>query len=187
MKLIVWLGNPWAQYTSTKHNAWFLVVDEIADRRDSGGVRKAHTASKSLIRETLHDGTKILFMKPQTFMNLSGQSVAFWIHFYKLNPATDLVIIHDDVDLPSGDVRYKKWGSSGGQNGIKDTILKLATDSFDRVKIGVGRPSHPAQSVADHVLGWLSPAEKDAIPDYADQAITKMENHFLHQTSQGDA
>ena len=180
MKLIVWLGNPWASYTHTKHNAWFLVVDEIAERWDGGGVRKAHTASKSLIRETLHDGTKILFVKPQTFMNLSGQSVAFWINFYKLNPATDLLIIHDDVDLPAGEVRYKKWGSSGGQNGIKDTILKLATDSFDRVKIGVGRPSHPAQSVADHVLAGLTPKEKDSIPAYADETITKMMSHFLH-------
>lgn len=180
MKLIVWLGNPWPDYEYTKHNLGFLIVDQIAQTRDSGGVWKAHTASKSLIREILHDETKLLFVKPQTYMNLSGQSVAFWMNFYKLNPATDLLVIHDDVDIPAGEVRYKKWGSSGGQNGIKDIIAKLGTDQFDRIKIGVGRPSHPAQSVADHVLDRLSQTQRDALPDYADQAINKINHHFLH-------
>ena len=113
-------------------------------------------------------------------MNLSGQTVSFLLWYYKLTPA-DMVIIHDDIDLPTGTIRRRIGGSSWGQNGVKDTITKLGTDNFARIKIGIDRPSHPAADIPDYVL---SPLPKDIIDTMwhtADLVYEKLQIHFLKQ------
>jgi len=150
MLLIAGLGNPGGKYVMTRHNAGFLVLDELAERQSSGfGSSKffGETATISILEE------KCLLLKPDTFMNLSGKSVLAAASFYKLAP-DQIIVIHDDVDMPAMSVKTKKGGGHGGQNGIRDIIKCLGTDGFSRVKVGVGKPGPEDQirNVADWVL-----------------------------------
>lgn len=182
MKLLIFLGNPWPQYELTKHNIWFLIGDHIAYRWDCEEW-STHNAGKSLMTSTIQEGEKVILIKPQTYMNLSGQSAAYWCWFYKILPK-DIIVIHDDIDLPAGTIRYKFWGNSWGQNGIKDIIQKLWTDQFSRVKIGIWRPDHPWYSVADYVLSKLPTTELDMLGDYTTQVLQKISHHFLDKKLQ---
>ena len=143
MKMIVGLGNPGKEYEKTRHNAGFWVVDSLADKF---GVTNWKDQYNALVGEFRLGGEKILLIKPQTYMNLSGEAVQPLIHFYKLD-LDDLLVVYDDLDLPTGTVRIRKNGSSGGQKGMTSIIQRLNQDDFPRIRMGIGRP--PA--------GWTVP------------------------------
>jgi len=134
--LIVGLGNPGAKYEKTKHNVGFRAVDELARRFNLsfGKLERKAISADGVIREK-----RVLLAKPQTFMNLSGESVRSLIDFYKITPEK-LIVLHDDMDIPLGTLRLRKTGSAGGQNGIKSIIQHLGTQDFNRVRIGISRP-----------------------------------------------
>ena len=182
MKFLIFLGNPWPQYEKNRHNIWFLIGDALARKWDCEK-RSLDKQSKSLLTATNYNGEKILLVKPQTYMNLSGQTVSFLLHFYKRTP-NDIILIHDDIDLPKWTIRYKFGWSAGWQNGVKDTIAKLGTDQFARIKIGIDRPSHESISVADYVLSNLSKEEIEHIPITTDKVLEKIDHHFFQKELQ---
>ena len=152
MYLIVGLGNPTAKYEKTRHNAGFDVIDAIADKY---GIELNLRKGKAFCGTGYIEGQKVMLAKPQTYMNLSGDSVSALVNFYKLDPMEDLIVVFDDISLAPGNLRIRKKGSAGGHNGIKDIIAKTGTDQFARVKVGVGEK--PAGwDLADHVLGRFS-------------------------------
>ena len=177
MKLLIFLGNPGPSYHFTKHNIWFLIGDELAKERNCPDW-SLDKQSRALMTFTHLQGENILLVKPQTFMNLSGQSVSFLLWYYKLSPA-DIVVIHDDIDLPLETVRRKFGGSSGGQNGIKDTIQKIGTDAFARVKIGIGRPAHPWADIADYVLSKLPNDTLEHLGALSNEVVDRLDKHFF--------
>jgi PTH1 family peptidyl-tRNA hydrolase len=145
--LIVGLGNPGREYRETRHNIGFMLLDQLTARLK---VRFTRMQSKALVASANFQERKIILAKPQTFMNLSGQSVQGLIHFYKL-PLTNLLVAHDDLDLPLGTIRIRPDGRSAGQKGMSSTIDRLGTDEFPRLRLGIGRP--PGQMPApDYVL-----------------------------------
>ena len=147
--LIVGLGNPGQKYEHTRHNMGFLTVDLLAEQ--AGG--KLHKVKfKSAYNIIPFAGSKCLVMKPQTYMNLSGESVGEAARFYKV-PADHVLVISDDVSLPVGKLRIRKSGSAGGHNGLKNIIQHLGTDAFPRIKVGVGMPDHPDHEMIDWVIG----------------------------------
>ncbi|MFN3265748.1 MAG: aminoacyl-tRNA hydrolase [Deinococcales bacterium] len=135
LRLVVGLGNPGLQYLRNRHNVGFMVLDELARR----GAACFTNKYQSFYTEARFGAHKLLLQKPQTFMNLSGQAVLPLVQFYKLEPS-QIVIVHDDLDLPFGRLRIRAGGSSGGQNGVKDITARLGTDGFVRLKIGISRP-----------------------------------------------
>lgn len=181
MKLLVFLWNPGPQYHLTKHNIWFLIGDELTKTRNCSD-RSLDKQSRALITSTNYQGEKVILAKPQTFMNLSGQSVASLLWYYKLS-ASDMVVIHDDIDLPLETTRRKFGGSSGGQNGIKDIIQKISTDQFARVKIGIGRPSHPWADIADYVLSKLPHDTLEHLGALSNDVLEKLQNHFFNNNT----
>lgn len=154
--LVVGLGNPGAQYAATRHNAGFRALDAYCA---GAGQRVDRLKFKALVGEGMFGGARVLFMKPQTYMNLSGESVREAQAFYKIPPARVLVLF-DDISLDVGRVRVRAKGSAGGQNGVKNIIAQLGSDEFPRVKIGVGAKPHPDYNLADWVLSRLSPDEE---------------------------
>jgi len=145
MKVIVGLGNPGPQYAETRHNIGFLLVDLLAEEHKL----QFRAKFQGLWAEGTVEGERILLLKPQTFMNLSGRSVRELTNFYKIL-GSDLLIVHDDMDLSLGKIRLRDQGSAGGHNGIKSILAELGTDKFWRLKLGVGRPpreNDPAQYV----------------------------------------
>ena len=161
MKLIVGLGNPGDQYKYTRHNAGFMAVDYLAKAFDFDGFKEVKD-HKALVSEGQIDGEKVFLIKPQTFMNLSGQSVRSISNFYKI-PLEDIIIIYDDVDIPFETLRIRMMGSAGGHNGIKSLIQELGTDEFTRVRLGI-RPEKPFPgALEDYVLGKLTEDEKAAL------------------------
>jgi len=150
--LIVGLGNPGEKYISTRHNAGFMFIDYLASKC---GVSVNRSKFKSLCGDTVIDGKRVLLMKPQTFMNASGEAVIEAANFYKI-PAEKVIVISDDITLEVARLRVRRKGSHGGHNGLKNIILHLGTDGFPRIKIGVGMKPHPDYDVIDWVLGNLS-------------------------------
>lgn len=159
--LIVCLGNPGKQYENTRHNIGFMTADEL-ERRDGTKVNKLKY--RALTAEMKLGGERVLVMKPQTYMNLSGEAVKLAGAFYKIPPERVLVI-SDDVSLPLGKLRIRANGSAGGHNGLKNIIQHLGTDAFPRIKIGVGAPNHPEQEMVDWVIGNFTPAEKKVVSE----------------------
>ncbi|MDR3600116.1 MAG: aminoacyl-tRNA hydrolase [Desulfosporosinus sp.] len=168
MKVIVGLGNPGPQYAETRHNVGFLLIDLLAEAQNLQFREKF----QGLWTEVKIEGERILLLKPQTYMNLSGRSVSELANFYKV-PGEDLLIVQDDMDLPLGKIRLRNQGSAGGHNGIKSILAELGTDKFWRLKLGVGRPSTqnpsvdiqnsnhaPRTTIIDHVL---SPFAEDEL------------------------
>ncbi|MDA8743173.1 aminoacyl-tRNA hydrolase [Rubripirellula amarantea] len=159
MKLIVGLGNPGRKYDQTRHNVGFVTLAKVASLT---------CASPSKVRfegdfaEAMWANQKIALLWPQTFMNLSGQSVRKAVDFFKLVPTDDLLVICDDLDLDVGRIRIKRNGSAGGQRGVADIIRHLASEDFARLKVGIGRPPK-GWDTADYVLGKFGSAEADAI------------------------
>ena len=165
MHLIVGLGNPTKQYEGTRHNVGFETIDRIAAENQIRVEEKKH---KALYGSGYIEGEKVILAKPQTFMNLSGESVRELSDYYKI-PAENIIVIYDDISLDVGKLRIRAKGSAGGHNGIKNIIAHLGTQEFTRIKIGVGEK--PAKmDLADYVLGHFSKEEQPVIRESADRA-----------------
>lgn len=172
MKIVAGLGNPGRKYEGTPHSAGFAAADILAAA--AGAVWEEKRAFKALAARCEIAGEKVLLVKPQTYMNLSGEAVAPLVGYSNAKPE-DLVVIHDDIDLPPGRVRIRKGGSCGGHNGVRNIIERLGTSSFTRVKIGVGKdPSN----VIGHVLGKMAPAEREAVEAATERAAKAVEAIF---------
>lgn len=171
MFIIVGLGNPTDEYKGTRHNVGFDVIDAIADKYNiSVNERK----SRAFCGKGIIAGQRVILAKPQTYMNLSGESVRSLVDFYKIDEETELLIIFDDVSLDVGQLRIRKKGSAGGHNGIKNIIQHLGTTVFRRIKVGVGeKPKN--YDLADYVLGHFSKEEKEKMADGYQQAIEAVE------------
>ena len=135
MYVIAGLGNPKREYENTRHNVGFDVIDAIASKY---GIRVIERKHKALVGRGYIDGMKVVLAKPQTFMNLSGESIREIIDYYKVDPQSELVVVCDDISLELGQLRIRKKGSAGGHNGLKNIIAQLGTDGFARIKMGVG-------------------------------------------------
>jgi len=164
--LIVGLGNPGREYRETRHNIGFMLVDRLAGKFNT---RFTRLQSKALVASTNYQERKIILAKPQTFMNLSGRSVQGLIHFYKL-PLTNILIAHDDLDLPPGTIRIRPDGGSAGQKGMNSILEQLGTDEFPRLRLGVGRPPGHMQA-PDYVLQDFTKSEMILISDTLDRAV----------------
>ena len=173
MYLIAGLGNPTKEYDKTRHNVGFSVIDVLADRYRIDISEKKH---KALCGRGVIEGQKVLLLKPQTFMNLSGGPVQEMAAYFKIDPESELIIIQDDIDLEPGQLRIRKQGSAGGHNGLKDIIGRLGTQKFMRVKIGVGAKPK-GWDLADHVLGRFSSGDRklvDEAIEFAADAVEKI-------------
>ncbi|MBE6529618.1 MAG: aminoacyl-tRNA hydrolase [Ruminococcaceae bacterium] len=154
--LIVGLGNTGKQYAGTRHNTGFLALDFIAA---SAGTTVDHAKFHSLVGEAVIEGVRVLLMKPQTLMNLSGLAVGEAADFYKI-PASNVIVISDDISLPVAHLRVRRKGSAGGHNGLKDIISCLGTEDFPRIRIGIGEKPHPDYDLADWVLSSFSETDR---------------------------
>ncbi|KRM09746.1 aminoacyl-tRNA hydrolase [Paucilactobacillus suebicus] len=170
MKMIVGLGNIGPQYDETRHNTGFMVVDRLAV--DNQLSFKHVSKMEAMLASGMINGEKVLLVKPTTFMNDSGRSVRPLVDYYDLD-ISDLVIVHDDMDLPVGKIRLKKKGSAGGHNGIKSLISYLGTQHFNRVKVGIDHPNK--QSVVNYVLGKFKPDQKEAFEQAKISAVSSIE------------
>ena len=160
MYIIVGLGNPSKQYEGTRHNAGFMTLDVLADRYNIDISEKKH---KALCGKGVIEGNKVVLLKPQTFMNLSGESVRAAADFYKVAPE-EIIVIYDDISLEPGQLRVRKKGSAGGHNGLKNIIAHLGTQDFPRIRVGVGEK--PAgMDLADYVLGRFSKGERELLEE----------------------
>jgi peptidyl-tRNA hydrolase, PTH1 family len=159
MRVVVGLGNPGRQYAGTRHNVGYAVVDYLASAPGVGPFRSQFQAQ---VAEAAEGGEKVLYVKPETFMNLSGRAVRQVVDFYKL-PIEHLLVVSDDFNLPLGRLRVRAKGSHGGQNGLRNIQEQLGTDAYPRLRIGVGQPA-PGEAV-DHVLSRFRPTERKAVED----------------------
>lgn len=157
--LLVCLGNPGKQYENTRHNIGFMAADLLSERT---GVKLNKLRYRALTGEVTLGGERVLVIKPQTYMNLSGEAVKLAGGFYKIPPQRVLVI-SDDVSLPLGKLRIRASGSAGGHNGLKNIIAHLGTDAFPRIKVGVGAPAHPEHEMVDWVIGNFTGEEKKVV------------------------
>lgn len=167
MFIIVGLGNPGKDYTNTRHNIGFDVIDALADVAGISVIEKKH---KAIIGKGVLDGQKVILAKPQTYMNLSGESVREIIDYYKVDEEQELIVISDDISLDVGNIRVRKKGSAGGHNGLKNIIAHLGHDSFMRVKMGVGEKPK-GYDLADYVLGHFTADERKVMNDAAKSAV----------------
>ena len=161
MLVIVGLGNPDDKYQGTRHNVGFDVIDLLAEKYNIAVDTKKHRA---YIGKGIIGGQKVILAKPQTYMNLSGESVRSLVEYYKVDPETELLIIFDDISLDVGQLRIRKKGSAGGHNGIKNIIANLGTSVFQRIKVGVGEKPK-GYDLADYVLGRFSKEERELIKE----------------------
>jgi PTH1 family peptidyl-tRNA hydrolase len=165
MWLVVGLGNPGRQYAGNRHNAGFMVVDELIRLSGAGTPRQRMGAE---IAEATLGGTKVIFCKPMEFMNASGFAVSRASAFWKIPPA-QTVVVHDDMDLDFGRLRLCEAGGTGGHNGLRSIVAEMGTEAFCRVRCGIGRPP-PAWEGADYVLADFSPEERHALPNLLEEA-----------------
>ncbi|GGE21821.1 peptidyl-tRNA hydrolase [Marinithermofilum abyssi] len=165
MKLIVGLGNPGIKYASTRHNVGFWVIDRLSAK---WGIEVQKEKWKSLVGEGRVRGEKVFLMKPETYMNLSGEAVRPAMDWLKAS-VEEIVVIYDDLDLPPGYLRLRLKGSSGGHNGVKSLISHLGTQNFKRIKIGIGRPDKPIP-IPDYVLSRFAPDEEPKIMEAVNRA-----------------
>ena len=159
MYLIIGLGNPGRDYVNTRHNIGFEAIDTIASKFN---IKINKEKFKGCFGDGSIAGEKVILLKPQTFMNLSGDSVIEFMNYYKV-PKENLIVIYDDISLPVGKIRIRTKGSAGGHNGIKSIILRLNTDVFSRIKLGVGSPENENYDLADYVLGKFKKDETDVL------------------------
>ena len=155
--IIVGLGNPGRKYDGSRHNVGFDVIDELVDRHHIGGPERF---GKSMIGRGRIGDRRVILVKPMTYMNLSGEAVQEIVHYYRVDPAEDLVVISDDIDLEAGKLRIRKKGSAGGHNGLKNIVQHLGTQDFTRIRVGVGAKPDPDYDLADYVLGHFTGDEK---------------------------
>ena len=183
MKIIAGLGNPGVEYAKNRHNVGWMMVDALAEAL---GAEPWKEKEKGLVAEARIGTEKVLLVKPQTYMNNSGECIGPLMRWYKLEPQ-DLIVCHDDMDIPAGTIRIRKKGSAGGHNGIKSTIAHVGDENFGRVRIGVGRPL-PGWTVVNHVLAnfpeedvpkiqeaikYLVPAIECMVTESIDNAMNK--------------
>ena len=171
MYLIAGLGNPTRQYEKTRHNIGFDTIDKIAEKY---GIPLRDAKLKSACGSGVIAGQKVLLMKPQTFMNNSGEAIRAALDFYKLDPETQLLVIYDDISLEPGNLRIRLKGSAGGHNGIKSIIAHAGTQTFARMKIGVGRKPD-GWDLADYVLGRFAKEEREAVEAAMADAVAAAE------------
>lgn len=157
LTVIAGLGNPGRKYENTRHNAGFLAVDMLSGKY---GIRVDRLKHQALTGDGTINGERVLLVKPQTFMNLSGESIRDIMHWYKV-PTKNLIVIYDDVDLPAGTLRIRASGSSGTHNGMKSVIYQLQSDEFPRIRIGIGKAPE-GWELADYVLGRFGADEAAA-------------------------
>ena len=178
MKCIVGLGNPGKQYDQTRHNIGFEVIDELSHQFS---IPLTQSKFKGLYGMGVYKGEKVLLLKPLTYMNLSGESIRAVMDYYQID-LEDLLVIYDDLDLPVGKVRLRQKGSPGGHNGIKSTVAHLGTQQFNRIRIGIDRPT-PGMSVPDYVLGHFRseerPLTQEAVKKSAAACEAWLEKPFL--------
>lgn len=167
---IVGLGNPGRQYEETKHNVGFHVIDKLAKKYD---IEVNKFKNKAFVGDGTIKGKRVLLVKPQTYMNLSGESVREIVNFYKI-PQERFVVIFDDTSLPCGSVRIREKGSHGGHNGIRNIIDQMGTDEFNRIKVGIGeKPS--GWDLADYVLAKFNPDDLPMMEQGMDKAVQGVE------------
>ena len=173
IKLIVGLGNPGTEYDQTRHNAGFWFIDRITSAQNLS--LKPEKKFFSLVSSFSQNNQLTYLLMPQKFMNLSGQCVQSFCQFYKINP-NEILVAHDELDLPVGCVRLKNGGGSGGHNGLKDIMNKLGTPNFHRLRIGIGHPRdvNNQQQVHDYVLNKPNISDKDKIMDSLDNAYNQL-------------
>ena len=171
MFVIVGLGNPEKKYENTRHNVGFMAIDALAEKY---GISLSEKKHKAICGTGFIEGIKVLLVKPQTYMNLSGESVRGLIDYYKIDEEAELIIIYDDVSLDVGQLRIRKKGSAGGHNGIKNIIQHLGGNVFQRIKVGVGEKPKD-YDLADYVLGHFSKAEREVMQDGYKSAIEAVE------------
>ena len=163
--LLIGLGNPGREYRDNRHNTGFMLIDRIAVRLNARGMK---LQSKAIVTSVLYEDKKLILAKPQTYMNLSGHSVQGLANFYKL-PLENLLVAHDDLDLPYGTIRMRPGGGPGGQKGVASTIEHLGTKDFVRLRIGIGRPPG-RMDPADYVLQDFSRDEMKTLSEILDHA-----------------
>lgn len=172
--LIVGLGNPGRDYRETRHNIGFMVIDRLGELIDCKLIK---VQSKAIIGIGRIGDQKVILAKPQTYMNLSGQAVISLLHFYKIEP-TRLIVAHDDVDLPFGQIRMRPGGGSAGQKGVGSIIEKLGSQEFARLRMGVGRP--PGQrEAADYVLKGFSKTDMEFLPEFISRGAGGLKSFVL--------
>ncbi len=167
MYVIVGLGNPGSKFANTRHNIGFDVIDALADVAGISVIERKH---KAIIGKGVLDGQRVILVKPQTYMNLSGESVRDVIDYYKVDETQELIVISDDTSLDVGNIRVRKKGSAGGHNGLKNIIAHLGHDTFMRVKMGVGEKPK-GYDLADYVLGHFTGDERKVMDEAAKTAI----------------
>ena len=176
MKLIVGLGNPGKEYENTRHNAGFIVLDELASKLN---ISFTSSKWKGLVAQTRIGKESVILLKPQTYMNLSGESVIQVMNFYNID-VEDILIIYDDKDIPIGKIKLKPQGSAGGHNGIKNIINHIHTEKFNRIRVGIG--SNNKQIMSDFVLGKIDKSTREefdiAVKNAVDASIMSIERSF---------
>lgn len=165
--LIVGLGNPGSKYENTRHNAGFIALDTLAAKHN---IAVKNLKFKALCGQGQISDTQVMLLKPQTFMNLSGEAVMEAAKFYKI-PNERILVLYDDISMTPGKLRIRKKGSAGGHNGIKNIIAQGGSDVFPRIKIGVGSPPHPDYDIVDWVLGHFDADEQKVLADAIDRAV----------------
>ncbi|MHB8778003.1 MAG: aminoacyl-tRNA hydrolase [Anaerolineales bacterium] len=163
--LLIGLGNPGREYKDSRHNIGFMLIDHLAVRLNAHGMK---LQSKAIVISTHYEERKIILAKPQTYMNLSGQSVQGLLHFYKIS-FENLLVAHDDLDLPFGAIRIRPGGGPGGQRGMASTIEKLGTQDFPRLRLGIGRPPG-RMDPKDYVLQNFSKEDIKLLPEILDRS-----------------
>ena len=171
MKIIVGLGNPTKEYAGTRHNVGFSVIYNISDAYNIPVETKKH---KALIGKGIIEGEKVILAMPQTYMNLSGESIRDIVNFYKI-PVENVIIVCDDINLETGRIRIRPKGSDGGHNGLKSIIYQLNSDEFVRIRMGVGAPKNENYDLADYVLGKFSKQEIEILTPTANKAVDAIE------------
>ena len=176
MYIIVGLGNPGKKYEHTRHNMGFLALDLLAEK---SGIKVDKLKFKALTGEGRIEGRKVLLMKPQTYMNLSGESVRDAMNFYK-EPIENLIVIYDDIDLPEGNLRIRPSGSSGTHNGMRNIIFLLGEDGFPRIRVGIGNPVRREENLADYVTGRITSGEAEPLFEALKKAAAAAEDIVLN-------
>ncbi len=167
MHIIAGLGNPGKEYENTRHNIGFDVIDALSDQYS---IEVKERGFKALCGKGMIEGERVILVKPQTYMNLSGESLRQIIDFFKIDVEEELIVISDDIALEAGTVRIRKKGSAGGHNGIKNIILNLGTENFQRIRIGVGEKPKEWDLI-DYVLGHFSKEERKRMDEAVEDAV----------------
>ncbi|MDO5310278.1 MAG: aminoacyl-tRNA hydrolase [Clostridia bacterium] len=171
MYLIVGLGNPGREYVGTRHNVGFEVADALCAKHD---IKLNKEKFRAVFGDGRIGGERVIVAKPQTYMNLSGESVRELAEWYKIE-SENIIIIYDDISLPVGKLRIREKGSAGGHNGVKNIIYQLATEVFPRIKVGIGKPDNPEYDIKDYVLGRISREETEILIKTAVRAVGAVE------------